>query len=210
MIYLIITTSIINRFGVNTTNETQRRTEYINSIQKTLDLLPVEIKPIIVENNGLRKTFLDNFEKHNIKIPVHYTDNNNIQYYHKGVNELNDIQSVIKHFNIKDDDYIIKLTGRYFPINSNFFDFVINHHNEYEAFVKFFNVCTLQYMDYDCVLGLYAIRCKHLKQVSFNDTYKSPEVNFATFVKNLSGNVFEIDRLDLRCCFNDEMRKLVV
>ena len=59
MIYLIITTSINNRHGSQNTNE--RKERYLYAIKETLKQLPYEITPIIVENNGKRETYLDNF-----------------------------------------------------------------------------------------------------------------------------------------------------
>ena len=62
------------------------------------------IKPIIVENNGVRQTYLDDLNE------ICYTSNNMIDYKNKGQNELLDIQQVINQYNIKDEDIIIKLT----------------------------------------------------------------------------------------------------
>ena len=50
MIYLIITTSINNKIGSNDVE--QRKKNYLESITQTLSILPPDIKPIIVENNG--------------------------------------------------------------------------------------------------------------------------------------------------------------
>ena len=135
MIYLIITTCIQNKWGVR--HAALRETEYKTAIQATLSLLPPSIKPIIVENNGLRPTFLDFFD-----VPVYYTNNNSRYYWHKGCNELDDIQSVIAAYKIQDDDTIIKLTGRYNPITNRFFNQVVEDESKFDGFVKFFNVCT--------------------------------------------------------------------
>ena len=48
-------------------------------------------------------------------------------------------------------------------LNLNFINLVKNNINT-EAFVKFFNICTKQYMFDDCVLGLFAIKCKYLNE----------------------------------------------
>ncbi len=52
MIYIIITTSIIDKIHIY--DENVRKLRYINSIKQTLQLLEDDpsIKPIIVENNG--------------------------------------------------------------------------------------------------------------------------------------------------------------
>jgi hypothetical protein len=209
MIYLIITACINNNFGKKQYDV--RKNNYITSINKSLSLLPPEIKPIIVENssnlaNG-EKTYLDD-----LKCEIMYTDNNKTIYKHKGFNELLDIKHVINKLNIQDEDTIIKLTGRYHVDNDTFFKFVINNTDNYDAFIKFFNVCTLQYMNYDCVLGMFAIKCKYLKKFEYIDISKSPEIEFATFVKNEIpiDKIYQAKMLHLTCCFCDNFRILNV
>lgn len=206
MIYVIITTSIVNKIGV--INETHRENRYTECIQQLLGLVENDpfIKPIIVENNGQRQTFLDD-----LNCDVFYTDNNKKDFKHKGENELLDIKDAINNYNIQDDDIIIKLTGRYKILTMNFLESVKIHKNNIDAFVKFFNVCTKEYMFDDCVLGLFAIRCKYLK----NFTYyflKSPECEFANHVRKVvnNENLMEIEHLDLECCFADDLRILIV
>ena len=205
MIYIIITTSINNKVGIQ--NKIHRQKLYIESIHNLLQLInnDLNIKPIIVENNGLRQTFLDD-----LKCDICYTNNNFIDYYHKGENELLDIKEVINRYNIKDDDTIIKLTGRYKLLNLNFIN-LVKTNNESDAFVKFFNVCTKKYEFDDCVLGLFAIKCKYLKEFKYN-FLKSPECEFADYIrKNIDKNkLIEVCQLYLECCFADDLRKLVV
>ena len=204
MIYIIITTSINNKVGVQNTIHRQNR--YIESINHLLQLLnnDLNVKPIIVENNGVRQTFLDD-----LKCDICYTNNNIINYIHKGENELLDIKEVINQYNIQNEDIIIKLTGRYKVLNLNFINLV--KQNECDAFVKFFNVCTNKYMFNDCVLGLFAIRCKYLKEFKYN-FLTSPECEFADYIrKNIDKNkLIEVHQLDLECCFADNLRILVV
>lgn len=206
MIYIIITTSINNKVGVQ--NNIHRQNRYIECINHLLELInnDLKIKPIIVENNGLRQTFLDD-----LKCDVFYTNNNIINYNHKGENELLDIKEVINQYNIKDDDIIIKLTGRYKLLNLNFINLVKNTIDNYDAFVKFFNVCTLQYMFDDCVLGLFAIKCKYLKEFKYS-FLRSPECEFADYIrKNINKNkLIEVKQLYLECCFADDLRILIV
>lgn len=205
MIYIIITTSINNKVGIKNNNHRQNR--YIECINNLLQLIDndLNIKPIIVENNGLRQTFLDD-----VKCDVCYTNNNFIDCYHKGENELLDIKEVINRYNIKDDDTIIKLTGRYKLLNLNFIN-LVKTNNERDAFVKFFNVCTLQYIFDDCVLGLFAIKCKYLKEFKYSFV-KSPECEFADYIrKNINKNkLIEVEQLHLECCFADDLRILTV
>ena len=58
MIYLIITTSIHNRYGTKDADE--RKERYLYAISETLKIVPY--KTIIVENNGTRKTYLDSLQ----------------------------------------------------------------------------------------------------------------------------------------------------
>jgi hypothetical protein len=205
MIYLIITTSINNK-DINSDFE-HRKNRYIDSIKSVLKLIENDktIKPIIVENNGKRTTYLDEFN-----CDIKYTDHNKLKFKNKGVNELLDIKYLIKLYNIDDNDMIIKLTGRYKLLDLEFFDVIKNNCDKLEAFIKFFNVCTLQYLQNDCVLGLFAIKCKYLKQF-FYTCIKSPECEFAEFVReNIKENVMEINNLNLECCFADDLRLLTV
>ena len=202
MIYLIITTSIYNRYGT----QDGRRERYLYAISETLKLLPFQITPIIVENNGKRETYLDDF--YNIKNVVYTT--NNI-FKSKGVNELLDIKEVIEKYGMKDDD-IIKLTGRYRILSPQFFNDVIENENNYDAFVKFYGTCSLQFEEYDCILGCYAIRARFLKlwnHLSI-DNYKSAEVAFARYVRFCGARLKEIQQLDVECSFSEDSRLLIV
>jgi hypothetical protein len=211
MIYLIITTSINNRYGAKDENE--RKERYLYAISETLKKLPYEIKPLIVENNGKRSTYLDNFYHHHKEhVKVFYTNNNSLNFKSKGVNEMLDIKEVIDRYGIEDDDIIIKLTGRYRAISPSFFKDIIENENKYDAFVKFFGVCSLKFENNDCVLGCYAIRAKFLKL--FNhltiENYNSAENAFAKYVRFCGARLKEIETLDIECCFAEDFRILSV
>ena len=90
MHYLIITTCINNKFGIKNTEI--RKQEYLTAITETLTHLPAEITPIIVENNGQRKTYLDDFYHNQKLVPVVYTTNNSRSLGNKGMIELLDIK----------------------------------------------------------------------------------------------------------------------
>jgi len=200
MIYLIITCSIQTKY--DPVNESHRKNLYLSSIQQTLKLLEgTAIKPILVENNGLRSTYLDT-----LGCDVVYTNNNQVTYKQKAVNELLDIKEVIEKYKMLDTDTIIKLTGRYMPLDTHFFELVQG--SECEAFVKFFNVCTRQFMHDDCVLGFFAIKVKYMKQFSY-ECKVSPEVEFARFVRTIP-NIKEVNSLSLRCCFANNLKILDV
>lgn len=213
MIYIIITTSIINKAGIKgnyVLNAKHRENRYIESIKHLLKIINNidNLHPIIVENNGDRKTFLNN-----LNCDILYTENNKYNLMHKGGNELLDIKSVINTYNIDDNDTIIKLTGRYKILNLDFINLVINKCSEIDAFVKFFNVCTLKYHKNkdDCVLGLFALKCKYLKNFEYK-YIKSPEIEFAIYVRDTIDNnkLLSVKNLSLECCFADNLRLLII
>ena len=206
--YLIITTCINNKFGIQNT-ETRKR-EYLTAITETLTHLPTEITPIIVENNGHRQTYLDGFQHNNKVISVIYTTNNSRALGNKGMIELLDIKEVIEQLHIKDTDMIIKLTGRYAVKSPTFFKDVLSYPGV-DAFVKFFNVCTERYDPNDSVLGLYAVHSRLLlywHHLTMN--YASPEVAFTKHIRRYATMIREVDRLHLECIFGEDGRRLYV
>ena len=204
MIYLIITSSIANRHGIRDAEYRERT--YKESIAQTLSVLPMGIKPIIVENSGQRSTFLDDFG-----VDVVYTENNFKRFPNKGGNELADIKHVIHAYDMKDDDIVIKLTGRYKLMSDMFLQNVIDEQEFYDAFVKFFNVCTLEFAPgKDSVLGLYALRVKYLRNFEYTfDGRQSIECEFAVYTSSLD-RCKACTTLNLECCFADDHRTLRV
>ena len=120
---------------------------------------------------------------------------------------LNSFQHTIHKYNIQPDDYVIKLTGRYNPENSNFFDLVTSPENreKYDVFMKFFNVCTKEFMENDCVLGLFACKSKYINSFKYK-RQQSAEVEFATYIRENvpPEKIMEVERLYLECCFGND------
>jgi len=189
MIYLIITTSIEDNAHEIKQDPIARKQHYIDSIRCTLDNLPASINPVIVENNGERTTFLDDFG-----IPVIYTSNNKSRESHKGVNELMDIHDVIDKLKLSDQDTVIKLTGRYKVLNDTFFKLVLENPN-YDCIIKFFHVYAEQFMEHDCALGLYSMKVEHLKRFKYTEFWSSAEIDFSKYCRTL--NYLECKQLGL-------------
>lgn len=203
MIYLIITTCINNKYGINDLEHRKKR--YIKSISKALVICKqLHIKPIIVENNGLRETYLDQFSS---QCDIVYTENNSVPTTNKAQNELLDIKEIIEKYKIEDDDMIIKLTGRYTMLNSGFLHLVCN--NNFDAYVKFFNVWSMLYSMNDCALGLYAIKAKYLKNFNYQ-CKKSPEIEFAEYVRETVKSLYEINNLMVVYCLAENFREVLV
>jgi hypothetical protein len=209
MIYLLITACIQNWYGPQ--NAEQRKEEYLSAITETLIHVPSTIQPIIVENNGSRLTYLDEFQHNGVHVPVLYTNNNKRYVSHKGMIELFDIKDVIQEYNIKDDDMIFKLTGRYTVKSPLFFNRVLHTTQPIDAFVKFYNVCTKQYLSYDSVLGFYACKAyllRYWSHLTMHDT--SPEVAFARHIRRDTTLICEVNWLDVECNFAEENRRVIV
>ena len=207
MIYLILTTSIHNRFGL--INDLKRKERYLFAIEGTLSLLPACIIPIIVENNGERETYLDNFVHDGKPVRVVYTNNNDLLFNNKATNEMVDIKDVIRICGIQGDDMIIKLTGRYRMVSSDFFTDVIEH-KKIDAFVKFYNVYTMKQERHDCVLGCFAMRAIFIQLYPHRlmDIQSSAEVVFAKYVRQY-GTLKEIEHLGIECEFADDDRRIM-
>uniref|UniRef100_A0A6C0KRU7 Uncharacterized protein n=1 Tax=viral metagenome TaxID=1070528 RepID=A0A6C0KRU7_9ZZZZ len=207
MIYLIITTSLHNRYG----SSINRDQQYQSAIREILAHLPETIQPIIVENNGLRPTFLDHFIHVGKPVPVMYTDHNETRKS-KGMKEVLDIQYVIRQYGIDNNDMVIKVTGRYRVTSSLFFQEVINYQEHYDAFIKFYGVSSLSFNPNESVLGLYAMRAYLLLwwHPTSIDLSSSAEVAFAKYAKRSCSRIKEIEYLGLTCIFAEDGRILDV
>lgn len=198
-IYLIITTCIENNHGIK--NDKERKKRYLSCIQHILSLLKnnnSNIYTIIVENNGIRQTYLDDLD-----CDVFYTNNNKTKNFYKGINELCDIKDVISNYKINDDDMIIKLTGRYKILDFSFISLIESNPNN-NAFIRFFDVYSQCNKKDDCVLGLFAIKCKFLKDFNYNGK-DSSEREFAKYINECVSSVMEVQKLSLECCLGDDL-----
>jgi hypothetical protein len=203
-IRLIFTTCIEARYADPVERETAYYTTITNNLN-TMRGLPIEY--YIVENGGKRRTVLDDISG----VHVLYTDTNAIKYTGsnpdaetglKPMKEMMDIQKICNTFDFDDEDIIIKITGRYGLQNPpTFLENLIENEGKYDVFMKFFNICTMNYDEMDCVLGLYAIRYKYLQE--FNPRYmleqESAEHVFATFVRRTvpPEKILEVSHLGL-------------
>jgi hypothetical protein len=168
MIYFIITTSIINNCII-------RKEQYIKSITILKNIIQNKkienYQIIIVENNGLRKTYLDD-----LGCTVYYTNNNSLPTNNKGYKELQDILDTITIFDIKNTDFIVKMTGRYSLEYDSEFMNVLEMCSKSEASLSLPSEidCIIKYgpfsspVDYktnDCITGLIGMRCFYIKQI---------------------------------------------
>ena len=197
-IFLIITCCIKNNDGATWAD--RRRQEYYLAIANVLNLLPKNVKPIIVENSMDGSSYLDVFN-----CDIMYTnDNSRIVegdiILHKGSREIIDIRKVIEKYEIQDDDMIIKMTGRYLLFKNDFFTTVLENLDKH-AILRPYNICTYETGDIHMVLGLFALRCKYFKTFSYeNRNTMGAEEDFRVFINDYisQDNILLVEKLWLR------------
>jgi hypothetical protein len=187
MIYFIVTTSLFNDSSI-------RKSQYINGIRKLKKILDNNNEIIIVENNGKRSTFLDT-----LGCKVFYTNNNFLETPNRGHKELQDILDTITEFKINDDDFIVKMTGRY----------ILHDNSEFINIVKKdIYDCVIKYGPYfkpvnhkvdDCITGLIGMRCSYIKQIELPGDTVAIEWNWAK-ATNLIEKIYMVDKLGIDIC----------
>jgi len=204
MIYLLITTSLIER------NFEERKRRYLNGITTAIrrfQELTVPYKIIILENNGQRPTFLDEFG-----IDVFYTNNNLLQTPNIGNKELADLHECIRQYQIQEDDFIIKLSGRYIiQEQSEFMDALIKHRDTKAAIVQYGSFNAIQYERIrDCVTGLIGMQCRYMKQIQFAQPFGCIEWNWADVVLSIpETDVHRLRSLGLAICPGPDEYRLI-
>ena len=167
--YIFVTTSLIN-----TPELPKREFQYKNCIQQLINFnINKKYKIIIIENNGKRQTIFDMYSEFE-NISVFYTNNNSYngntlldKNPNYGIVEFMDIIECIKEYNINDNDFIVKLSGRYYLHDDNqFFKIVDNLDNKYNGVVKYGSYSSpLDYRCNDCVTGLIGYTAFYLKKI---------------------------------------------
>ncbi len=194
-VYIIITSSLINEDADKNRDYVTRKKEYIKGITTLLERCKGKsYKLVIVENNSLihrrlkiirnHATFLEKFG-----IPVIYTINNIYRTHNYGTKELLDIKHVITQLNIQDDDFIVKMTGRYIlDKHCPFFDIIDQlQTNPYSAVIRYG-----AYTNYEkergkdnCVTGLIGLKCKYVKDLYLPNDDKFIEQVWAEKIASL-------------------------
>ena len=194
-IYCIITTSLIQD------NSTIRKQEYIKGILSLINKCSnSNIKVIIVENNNLISSFLDDFN-----VDVNYTDTNNMPTTNYGIKEIHDVLKCIEKYNIKDDDYVIKMTGRYYLSDTSpFFDEICKlDKTNYEVIIKYGWWGDNKRIKHEnCFTGLICMKAKYIKQIDIpNDIKTCIEIRWAKVTIPLEDSkICALDKLGLYMC----------
>jgi len=199
MIYILITTCLIKDNYYNIREKQYK--ESIPNITKKFNNIP-NTKIIILENNNnTSTTFLDEFD-----VDVLYTDNNlTINTKNKGLKEYNDILSCINKYDINDDDFIVKITGRYnIKDNSNFINELMKLENtDIDCIIRYGNYYDLESTcKTDCISGLFGMKCKYIKKVKLEDENECIEWKYGTIASTEipEEKVIELRNLGLLLC----------
>ena len=199
MIYFIVTTSLFNNCPI-------RKQQYItgiNKLKQVINNLKIKnYKIIIIENNWKRKSFLND-----LNCSMFYTKNNFLRATNRGFKELKDIQNCIDHYKINDNDFIVKMTGRYILEDNSEFMKVIKkiHKTNYECVIKYgsYNNPVNHKMD-DCITGLIGMSCLYIKKIikpKRNDLNDCVEWKWAN-VTNLihDKKIYLVNKLGINIC----------
>ena len=197
MIYFLVTTCVFDDCTI-------RKNQYINCISKLKqvirDMNIENYKIIIIENNGLRSTFLNYMD-----CEVYYTNNNFLKVKNKGYKELKDILDCIEHYNINDTDFVVKITGRYvLKDNSEFMNVIKNIHiTKYDSVIKYGAFYKpVNYKMKDCITGLIGMTCSYIKHIKkpIGDDYPV-EWNWAEVTYLMDDNkICIVNNLDIDVC----------
>lgn len=196
MIYFIVTTSLYNDCNI-------RRKQYtigINKLKQVINDNNIKnYKIIIVENNNNTKTFLDDFG-----CTTYYTNNNNLNTNNKGYKELQDILDCINTFNINDNDFIVKMTGRYILENeSEFMNIIKNIDNKnYDCVIKYGSYFKpVNYKMNDCITGLIGMSCLYVKQIEKPNEHECVEWKWAKVTNLINDkNIYLVNKLGINIC----------
>ena len=157
-----------------------RYIQYIQSVPEIIHFAKnLGARVIVVENNGSRQTIFDG-----MGCEVLYTYSNGLETKTKGTKELLDIWACINHFQIPDDELIVKVSGRYK------IDFEGNFCKELKQYNPETTDCIIRYGWYgdmendkpheNCLTGLIAMKCKYVKAIRHEDKeLESVEWNWA-------------------------------
>lgn len=115
----------------------------------------------VVEAIEKSPTFFEEFTPY-----VFYATRNHPRKNHR-INEARNLLESISYFNFDADDMIVKLTGRYQPMNNSFFQILDNEKN-YDAYIKLTD-------NGFAWTFLFAMRCKFLKNMLESIDYLAME-----------------------------------
>jgi len=204
MLYFIITTSLYKQCKI-------RKSQYITAITKLkyvlYDLEIENYKIIIVENNNNKSTFLDMFVEENNpqgSCTTFYTANNFLKTNNKGYKELKDVLDCIEKFKINDDDFIVKMTGRYILEDYSEFINVVKNINKtkYHCIIKYGSYLNpVNFKMKDCITGLIGLSCRYVKMIEKPNENECVEWKWAEITYLIKDEeIYKVNKLGISIC----------
>jgi hypothetical protein len=119
----------------------------------------------------------------------------------KGCKEFQDVIDCIHHYKIPDDDFVVKLTGRY----------IIEYPNEFmDAVKKNIYDCVIKYGSYynpvtyktkDCITGLIGMRGKYIKKIVCPKENECIEWKWAEITYDIEDDkIYKVIKLNTKIC----------
>jgi hypothetical protein len=172
-----------------------RKAQYVEGIN-TLKAYAGGSRIIIVENNGPRATFLDR-----LGCQVLYTSNNKLPTSNKGTKELQDVLDCIRQFQIKDTDFIVKMTGRYVLTDPAEFMQAVQS-DRYDCVIKYGPYfAPVDYKLDNCITGLIGMRCGYVKQIERPDGDECVEIKWGKVTRLIPDtSIYKVQKLGIRIC----------
>lgn len=209
MLYFIVSTCILP----NNVDFAIRKQQYaigIITLLKQIQSFNImcRCRVIIVENNGQRNTFLDDVIKPYVAFSsVYYTNNNALPTTNKGVKELKDVFDCMNEYKINDDDFIVKITGRYILNDDSEFMLrvkeLVEDETKYDCIIKYGSYLKpVSYKTQDCITGLIGLRCKYVKQIAMPKENECVEWNWAKSTYNINDEtkICQVNKLGISIC----------
>ena len=156
----------------------------------------IDCKVIIIENNGHKNTFLNNYT-----YDVFYTNNNYLNTNNKGFKELKDIIDCINYFKIDDEDFIVKITGRYLLHDNSEFIQKLKENN-YDCIIKYGSYLNpVNYKMNDCITGLIGMKSKYIKDIEFPSENECVEWKWAEITQKINNEkICIVNNLGINIC----------
>jgi hypothetical protein len=186
MIHILITTCV---HGGNLAGGVERKNIYLHRIPQAFQIFKEifsNMKFVIINNCGEENAdYLYLLEDDSIEL--FHTNNNFNTTPNKGWKELKDIQDYISFYNVDDNDFIVKLTGRYLiEKTSPFLEAMKTKYNDnIDCIIRLGDYYDSNITNYklgdeiDCLSGLVGMRSKLFKNMPLPSDYENVEWLYA-------------------------------
>lgn len=217
-LFFVFTTSLIEKdFEIRKEQYSRGLSSLYSAIQE-FQLLEShtfsDVTIVVTENNGSRETFLDTLPGN--RHTVHYTASQKIPTDNKGTKELTDVLECIDRFSMNDNDFLVKMTGRYhIQSNSPFMRELQRLSPQTDAILRYGDYMTNDkkprpLCNHFCHTGLIGMRVGHVREIEMPGNTVSVETRWAKMANSIPADrVIALEDLGLLICPNSNTYFLV-